>query len=155
MTSQGSAQGRFQRAIKRRNLFAAEMALRELDYISLANALALTLLICEEAPQRYERAAVRWHVRFVEEAKGIGLKDSQLALASLAALFGPGDEAAAATLAQLARTYGVAGIEAVLRGQLLHRCKRGVRASTPHLHRAADAPFRSTAGAQACPKFQG
>jgi hypothetical protein len=62
MTSQGSAQGRFQRALARRNLLPAEMA-REMDYVSLANALALTLLIAEQAPQRFERAAVRWHAR--------------------------------------------------------------------------------------------
>jgi hypothetical protein len=67
---------------------------------------------------------VRWHVRFVDESKGIGLRDSQFALASLAALFGPGGEAAAATLAQLARTYGVGGIEAVLRKQPLHKSER-------------------------------
>jgi hypothetical protein len=115
MTSQGSAQGRFQRAIQRRNLFAAEMALREMDYISLGTALALTLLIAEEAPQRYERAAVRWHVRFVEEAPAISLSDSQLALAALAALPGAGGDAAAATLAHLARNYRVSGVEGVLR----------------------------------------
>jgi len=63
MTSQGSAQGRFQRALARRNLLPAEMAPREMDYVSLANALTLTLLIAEQAPQRFERAAVRWHAR--------------------------------------------------------------------------------------------
>jgi hypothetical protein len=114
MTSQGTAQGRFQRAIQRRHLLAAEMAVREMDYVSLPNALALTLLIGEESPERYERAAARWHALFVFEAKGIGLAESQLALAALAALVGPGSEAAAATLAQLARTLGVIGIEAVL-----------------------------------------
>src|SRR5438093_3834237 len=111
MTSEGSAQGRFQRAIQRRNVFAAEMALREMDYVSLANALALTLLLAEQAPQRFARAAVRWHARFVEDAKGITLEDSQLALAALAALPGRGGEAAATALAQLARRYGVAGVE--------------------------------------------
>jgi hypothetical protein len=115
MTSQGSAQGRFQRAIQRRNLFAAEMALREMDYVSLANALALTLLLADEAPQRFERAAVRWHVRFVDEAKGITLEDSQLALAALAALPGPGRDAAATALTRLARTYRVTGVEGVFR----------------------------------------
>jgi hypothetical protein len=30
MTSQGTANGRFQRAIQRRNLFAAELAIREM-----------------------------------------------------------------------------------------------------------------------------
>ena len=116
MTSQGSAQGRFQRAIQRRNVFAAEMALREMDYISLANALTLTLLLAEEAPQRFPRAAVRWHARFVEDAKGITLEDSQLALSALAALPGRGGGAATAALAQLARSYGVPGLEAVFRG---------------------------------------
>jgi hypothetical protein len=114
MTSQGTAQGRFQRAIQRRHLLAAEMAVRELDYVSLPNALALTLLIGEESPERYERAAARWHALFVFEAKGIGLAESQLALAALAALVGPSAEAAAATLAQLARSFGVVSIEAVL-----------------------------------------
>jgi hypothetical protein len=117
MTSQGSAQGRFQRAIQRRNLLAAEMALREMDYISVANALTLTLLLAEDAPQRFGRAAVRWHARFVDEAKGITLEDSQLALAALAALLGPGAEAGATTLSQLARTYRVPGVEQVFRGQ--------------------------------------
>jgi hypothetical protein len=81
-----------------------------MDYVSLANALALTL-IAEEAPQRYDGAAVRCHTRFVEEARNITLADSQLALAALAALTGPGAEAAGKTLAQLARTYGVSDID--------------------------------------------
>jgi hypothetical protein len=115
MTSQGAAQGRFQRAIERRHLLAAEMAVCEMDYVSLPNALALTLLIGEESPERYERAAARWHALFVFEAKGIGLAESQLALAALAALVGPGAEAAAVTLAHLARTFGVNGVEALLR----------------------------------------
>jgi hypothetical protein len=33
MTSQGTAQGRFQRAIQRRHLYAAEMAAREMNAI--------------------------------------------------------------------------------------------------------------------------
>jgi hypothetical protein len=52
--------GRFRRAIHRRQLFAAEMAARELDGLSLTDALALTLLIREADRRRYERAAVRW-----------------------------------------------------------------------------------------------
>jgi len=40
MTSQGTAHGRFTRAIKQRNLWAAEISLRELDDHSLTNALA-------------------------------------------------------------------------------------------------------------------
>lgn len=114
MTSQGTAQGRFQRAIQRRHLFVAEMAMREMDHVTLANALALTLLIAEENPQRYERAALRWHSRFVEEAREITLADAALALAALGSLRGPGAGAAARTLAQLGRAYGVNGLESVL-----------------------------------------
>jgi hypothetical protein len=65
MTSQGSAQGRFQRAIQRRHLLAAEMAVREMDHVKLANALALTLLIAQVLVLRYERAAARRHALFV------------------------------------------------------------------------------------------
>lgn len=39
MTSQGSAHGRFTRAIKQRNLFGAEMAMREAGTLSLLDAL--------------------------------------------------------------------------------------------------------------------
>ena len=115
MTSQGTAHGRFQRAIQHRNLFAAEMAAREMEQMTLANALALTLLISEENPERYERAAMRWHARFVEEARGLSLPDSRLVLAALDSLPGAGRTAAARALAQLGRTYGVNGLEAVLR----------------------------------------
>jgi hypothetical protein len=36
MTSQGSAHGRFQRAIERRNLFHAELAARKMQHVNLA-----------------------------------------------------------------------------------------------------------------------
>jgi hypothetical protein len=39
MTSQGSAHGRFTRAVKQRNLFGAEMAMREMRNLSLLVAL--------------------------------------------------------------------------------------------------------------------
>jgi hypothetical protein len=115
MTSQGSAHGRFQRAIHRRHLFAAEMAAREMHEITLADALALTVLIGEENPARYDRAAARWHMRFVREANGIDLRESQLVLAALAALRGPTAATAAATLVSLGRSFGVTGLDAALR----------------------------------------
>jgi hypothetical protein len=67
MTSRGTAHGRFQRAIQRRHLFAAETAARELGGLNLADALDLTLLIRETDTWRYERAAVRWLERFIDE----------------------------------------------------------------------------------------
>jgi hypothetical protein len=80
MTSQGSPRGRFQRAIQRGSLFQAELTARELGALTLADALALTVLIGKE-PERYGRAAVRQHGRFELEARRLDLWESQLALA--------------------------------------------------------------------------
>ena len=49
MTSQGSASDRFTRAIERRNLFAAEIALREMGTPSLLVALDYVILLAEFA----------------------------------------------------------------------------------------------------------
>jgi hypothetical protein len=49
MTSQGSAHGRFTRAIRQRNLFQAELAARELRSLSLPDALELVILIAAHA----------------------------------------------------------------------------------------------------------
>ena len=67
MTSQGSAYGRFQRAIHRRHVQAAEMAAREMGGLSLADALLLCELLANVDPARYERAALRWLQRFIDE----------------------------------------------------------------------------------------
>jgi hypothetical protein len=67
MTSQGTAHGRFQRAISSRNLQNAEMAAREMGGLSLADALALCELLAATDPKRYERAALRWLQRFIDE----------------------------------------------------------------------------------------
>jgi hypothetical protein len=67
MTSQGTAHGRFQRAIHRRHVQAAEMAAREMGGLSLADALALCELLASVDPARYERAALRWLQRFIDE----------------------------------------------------------------------------------------
>jgi hypothetical protein len=57
MTSQGTPHGRFQRAIHRRHVQAAEMAAREMGGLSLADALLLCELLANADPTRYERAA--------------------------------------------------------------------------------------------------
>jgi len=67
MTSQGSAHGRFQRAIHARNVVNAETAAREMGHVSLADALALCELLAATDPTRYERAALRWLQRFLDE----------------------------------------------------------------------------------------
>lgn len=86
MTSQGSAHGRFTRAIQTRNVWAAEMALRELGTAALEDALGYLDLLAELKPEKLERAAVRWHGRLEVEAPMLTLAESQLALAALASL---------------------------------------------------------------------
>lgn len=54
MTSQGSAHGRFQRAIQRRNLFQAELAMREMGAASLLDALAYLDLLADVRPEKLE-----------------------------------------------------------------------------------------------------
>jgi hypothetical protein len=67
MTSQGTAHDRFERAIHRGHVQAAEMAAREMGGLSLADALLLCELLAKADPTRYERAALRWLERFIEE----------------------------------------------------------------------------------------
>jgi len=85
MTSQGTARGRFQRAISRRHLLAAEMADREMGGLSLAVALLLCELLANADPQPYERAALRWLERFISERLP-PLTEVALAAAALAEL---------------------------------------------------------------------
>ncbi len=86
MTSQGTAHGRFTRAIKQRNLWAAEMSLRELGTPSLEIALAYLDLLAEQKPEKLERAAVRWPGRLETGVTFLSLAGSRLALAALASL---------------------------------------------------------------------
>jgi hypothetical protein len=86
MTSQGTAHGRFTRAIQQRNLWAAESSLRELGTPSLEDALSYLELLAESNSAKLERACVRWHGRLETEAPMLSLAESQLALAALASL---------------------------------------------------------------------
>jgi hypothetical protein len=56
MTSQGTAYGRFARAIRSRNLLNAEIAAREMGELSLPDALAFCLLLAEVDPPLFDRA---------------------------------------------------------------------------------------------------
>jgi len=86
MTSQGTAYGRFTRAIQTRNLWSAEISLRELGTVSLSDALSYLALLAEQKPEKLERAAVRWHGRLETEAPLLTIAESQLALGALASL---------------------------------------------------------------------
>ena len=75
MTSQGSAHGRFTRAIQQRNLFQAELALREMGTPSLLVALDYLDLLAEVKPEKLGPAAVRWHGRLAVEASAVTMAD--------------------------------------------------------------------------------
>jgi hypothetical protein len=87
VTSQGTAHGRFSEALKRRNLFAVELAIREMGgLVSLHEALDYLDLLAEVKPEKLEQAVLRWHGRLELEASVMTLAESQLALAALASL---------------------------------------------------------------------
>jgi hypothetical protein len=85
MTSQGTPRGRFQRAINRRHVQAAEMAAREIGQLSLMDALALVACYARSGSPKFDQAAVRWLERLAAE-RDASLRDMRLAAAALEAL---------------------------------------------------------------------
>ena len=85
MTSQGSAHGRFSRAIRRRHVVAAEMAAKEMGQLSLIDALALVACYARTGSPKFDKAAVRWLARLAEE-RDASLRDVRLAANALEAL---------------------------------------------------------------------
>ena len=83
MTSEGSPYARFTRALQRRSLVEAEAAAHELATVSLEDALQLVHLYAERGSPKYERAALRWLARYLEESRP-ALRDLALVVASLA-----------------------------------------------------------------------
>lgn len=112
--AKGHLHAHFLHSIRLGHLLSAETAARQLGRLSHADALALTLLVKEKAPARFPRTAARWHARLVMDTAEIGLGDSQLLLAALAAL---PDPRATKTLSELCRRYRVANVDAALRRQ--------------------------------------
>jgi hypothetical protein len=90
---------RFRRALDRRNVTEALSAASDLGFVGLAEALELTLLLADGEDAKYERAALRWHARFVYETKNVDIRESVAVLALLTAI--PANRLAAAALAEL------------------------------------------------------
>ena len=86
VTAQGSALTRFRRALERRHTFGAEVAAREMGFVSLQDALGLLALYAAEGSPKYGRASVRWLARLAFENDDLELEDLQLAAAALQAL---------------------------------------------------------------------
>jgi hypothetical protein len=68
VTSDGHAGARFRRALAAGNLSAAEQAAFELPFIPLADARALVELYAERGEAKYERAALKYLLRYLTEA---------------------------------------------------------------------------------------
>jgi hypothetical protein len=101
MTAQGHPRAIFKRAIERGNLVVAEASVREMGKLTLEEALRLLFLYAEKDPVRYERAALRWLVRYLTEAKPTLLR-AQLALSALGELRAGDGAHAARVLVELA-----------------------------------------------------
>ena len=102
MTSQGTAHGRFTRAVANRNLRGAEMAARELGRLSLDDALSLCVLFAEHDPARFERAVLRWLERLIAE-RSPSLEQAGAAVMALMNLRDGKRDGAEASLRRLSR----------------------------------------------------
>jgi hypothetical protein len=99
VSSQGSAYHRFRRALDRGNVTEALSAATEIPVVGLVEALELTLLLADRDPAKYERAALRWHARFMREVPKVEMRESQAILSLLALV--PVSRLAATALAKL------------------------------------------------------
>ncbi len=102
----------FKRAVAAGQALPALSAAYELGRLNLADALALTCVLRDD-PRHFEGAVVRWHSRFVQEVRGVGVADAALALAALGSFrssFGAG----AAALAAVCDRYERADLAEVL-----------------------------------------
>lgn len=119
VTPQGSPLTRFRRALAAHNGPAAYAAATELPQVELADALALTVLLAQDA-ELFERACVRWVGRFSTEVRSVRLAQAHLVLASLGSL-ATHSAAGAHALAELFDELGRPDLAAVLEGWLERR----------------------------------
>jgi hypothetical protein len=101
LTAQGHPRVIYKRAIERGNRVVAEMAAREAGNLTLSEALGLVWLYAHVHDAKFERAAVKWLDRFIEE-RSPSLLHAHMALAALSELRG-GSEAAETMLREFAQ----------------------------------------------------
>jgi hypothetical protein len=111
--ARGHPYSRFQRGLKTGNAHLALDAARELERITLEDALGLCMVLRKDT-RRYQRAAARWLSRYHTEVESVTLSEIREVADLLAALPVFGTEAGEALAAHLER-----------RG--LHRCAGRVR----------------------------
>jgi hypothetical protein len=100
---QGHPRAISNRVIERGNVVLAEMTARELGHVSFGKALQLLLLYAAHEPAKFERTALRWFRRYLDEGKGVTLLKAQFALAALGELRADEHGNAAKLLSDFAR----------------------------------------------------
>jgi hypothetical protein len=105
LTSQGHRYAQFQRALKTGNAHLALAAAAELRHVDLADALSLVLLIRDDDPLRYDRAAVRWLSRYTAEDRELHLAEARELVDMLAGV-GRHDQVAMMRLERFLRLRG-------------------------------------------------
>jgi hypothetical protein len=99
MRSEGSPYTIVRRALDRGSLTAVRAAVPNLPGPPpLEDALVICLLLRDQEPDRYERAALKWLGRLLREQRGVSLRHAELAAAYLAAW---ADHAATEALGEL------------------------------------------------------
>ena len=68
VTSEGHPGARLQRALAAGNIFAAEQAAFEVPFVPLTEARALVELYAEKGDRKFERAALKYLRRYLDEA---------------------------------------------------------------------------------------
>jgi hypothetical protein len=96
----------FRRALDRGNVSEALSASAELQHVGLVEALELCLLLRDRAPERFPRAALRWHGRLCREVD-VSLEEAQAVLAALVLMAGERKGNAAFALAELLSRRGL------------------------------------------------
>jgi hypothetical protein len=86
VTAQGSPYTRLRRALDHGNVTETLSAAGELQHVGLVEALELVLLVSDRAPEKFPRAALRWHGRYCREIRNVSLAEAQAVLATLALL---------------------------------------------------------------------
>jgi hypothetical protein len=108
VTAEGHPYTRLRRALERENVVEAMSAASEIPVVGLDVALEILLLLARKEPARYERAALRWHSRYVHEHRVEDCREAEAVLVLLGMLTGPSAGPAARALAQFLHGRGVA-----------------------------------------------
>lgn len=74
VTSSGSPYARLKRALATGNLTLVRAAAAELPQVDLGDALTVCVLLHDQEPERFERAALRWLARLSVERRDVTLE---------------------------------------------------------------------------------